>query len=85
MEYVELPHRSYREVVEDLLERRGIKNRLGMLVWLRDQKAKKADANRKRMEKAIREMDILTELIEKEEGGAAAEASDVPIEMRKGE
>jgi hypothetical protein len=78
MEYVELPDRPYREVVEDLLERRGIKNRLGMLVWLREQKAIKADANNKRAGKAISEMGILTKMIKEEKEGEGVISGGLP-------
>jgi len=68
MKYMEMEDRPYREVVEDLLIRRGIKNRLGMLVWLRNQKELKVKANMKRAKNALDQMKILTALIEEMEG-----------------
>ena len=75
MKYIEMEDRPYREVVEDLLQRRSIKNRLGMLVWLRNQKELKVTANMKRVETARKQIEILLQMIDEEKEGTL-EAED---------
>ena len=75
MKYIEMEDRPYREVVEDLLQRRSIKNRLGMLVWLRNQKELKVTANMKRAETARKQIEILLQMIDEEKEGTL-EAED---------
>ena len=63
----EIRKRKYIATVEDMLARRGITNRIGTFIWLRDQKIQKELANATRAEQARMEINALDMLILKEE------------------
>ena len=62
--------------VRAMLNRRCIKNKIPMYIWMRSQKQLAVDANLKRVEKYKREMEMLEELVEEEEARIPEQASE---------
>ena len=58
---------SFKVDVRTMLERRHIKNKVQMYIWMRSQKQLAVKANLRRVEKYRREMTMLEEMVEEEE------------------
>ena len=58
---------SFKVDVRTMLERRHIKNKVQMYIWMRSQKQLAVKANLRRVEKYRREMAMLEEMVEEEE------------------
>lgn len=58
--------KKVRGHINATIMRRGIKNVRNYLVWLRDQKTQKVDANKARARTAQYEVDVIGKMIEEE-------------------